>query len=35
MDMVGSWAMDRVVFTEDLPKWFREIDYEAIKFAEE
>lgn len=35
MDMVGSWAMDRIVFTEDLPKWFREIDYEIVKFAEE
>lgn len=35
MDMVGSWAMDRIVFTEDLPKWFKEVDYETVKFAEE
>ena len=35
MDMVGSWAMDRIVFTEDWPSAFMEIDYDTIKFAEE
>lgn len=35
MDMVGSWAMDRIVFTDDWPSTFREVDYDTIKFAEE
>lgn len=35
MDMVGTWAMDSIVFTEEWPSAFREIDYDTIKFAEE
>jgi len=35
MDMVGTWAMDKIVFTEEWPCAFREIDYNTIKFAEE
>jgi hypothetical protein len=35
MDMVGSWAMDKIVFTEEWPSAFKEIDYGEIKFAEE
>ena len=35
IDMVGSWAMDTLVFVEEHPSAFREIDYETIMFAEE
>lgn len=34
MDMVGAWAMDRIVFTEEWPSSSKEIDYDAIKFVE-
>lgn len=35
MDMVGAWAMDRIMFTEEWPNAYKEIDYGAIRFAEE
>lgn len=35
MDMVGTWAMDRIVFTEEWPSASKEINYETVKFAEE
>jgi hypothetical protein len=35
MDMVGSWAMDRIEFTEEWPSTSKEIDYNSIKFAED
>ena len=34
MDMVGSWAMDTITFTEEWPSAFKEIDYQTIKFTE-
>lgn len=34
MDMVGSWAMDELVFTEDEPEGLAEVDYSKVRFVE-
>lgn len=35
MDMVGAWAMDVVMFTEDRPSGMAEVDYDRVRFVED
>lgn len=34
MGMVGAWAMDEIMFTEERPNELREVDYNLVRFAE-
>lgn len=35
MDMVGTWAMDTITFTEEHPSAFKEVDYAKLAFVED
>lgn len=35
MDIVGTWAMDTITFTEEHPSAFKEVDYAKLAFVED